>query len=145
MYLNHQFIYNSYKYFSFILQFKNIFSKFKNAGNSKDCGYKDAYTKTEVYNEQLDENGHSLEICKRCIKGKYECGVQYHILIHNSRETLINDLDTGPFVKIGYGDSIFAEISKSNLDSIATEKNPCINEDEILTRTECLLDKVVSM
>ena len=58
---------------------------------------------------------------------------------------MINDLDTGPFVKIGYGDSIFAEISKSNLDSIATEKNPCINEDEILTRTECLLDKVVSM
>ena len=36
-------------------------------------------------------------------------------------ETLINDLDTGPFVKIGYEDSIFAEISKSNLDSIATE------------------------
>ena len=43
---------------------------------------------------------------------------------------------------MGLGETVFAEISKSNLDSIATEINPCINEDETLTRTECLLDKV---
>ena len=55
---------------------------------------------------------------------------------------MINDLDTEPIVIMKMGEAIFAEISKSNLDSIATEKNPCIYEEEKLTRTECLLDKV---
>ena len=40
------------------------------------------------------------------------------------------------------GEGIFAEISKSNLDSIATENNPCIYENGKLMRTECLIDKV---
>ena len=74
--------------------------------------------------------------------GHFACSVKYNILIHNSRETLINDYDTAPFVTIGLGEAILAEISKSNLDSIATEKNPCIYEDDKLTRTECLIDKV---
>ena len=89
--------------------------------------------------EKLNNSGHY-----DCgyVDGHFACSVKYNILIHNSRETLINDLDTGPIVKMGSRDEIFAEISKSNLDSIATEINPCINEDETLTRTECLLDKV---
>ena len=89
--------------------------------------------------EKLNNSGHY-----DCgyVDGHFACSVKYNILIHNSRETLINDWDTAPFVTIGLGEAILAEISKSNLNSIATEKNPCIYEDDKLTRTECLIDKV---
>ena len=82
------------------------------------------------------------EICTRCVEGFFDCDVKYDVLIHNSKETLINDLDTGPIVNVGMGKGIFAEISKSNLDSIATDNNPCIYEDDKLTRTEYVIDKV---
>ena len=116
----------------FKLQFRYIFEKFNNTGY---CGYTAATTRTLLEEEQK-------EICTKCIEGFYDCDVKYDVLIHNSRETLINDLDTEPIVTMKMGEAIFAEISKSNLDSIATEKNPCIYEEEKKTRTECLLNKV---
>ena len=67
----------------------------------------------------------------------------YNVFIHNSSETLINDLDTAPFVEVGFGETIFAKISKKNLDSIATEKNPCNDDDKKLTGYECLSNEVV--
>ena len=110
----------------FKLQFRPLFAKFKNMGYSEFCGYKVATAQKEIDDENNDENGEPLELCTRCVEGFFECNIQYDVLIHNSKETLTNDLDTGLVVKMGLGETVFAEISKSNLDSISTEKNPCI-------------------
>ena len=112
-----------------------MFEKFDKTGFGGYCGYEDA-TKRKI----LDKEGKYF--CTKCIEGFFNCHVKYDVLIHNSKETLINDLDTGPIVNVGMGEGIFAEISKSNLDSIATDNNPCIYEDDKLTRTECVIDKV---
>ena len=111
--------------------------------NEAFCGHKIARIKKVTDDYQHDKDGNAFTVCTKCIEDSYYCEVKYHVLIHHSKETLINDLDTGPIVNVGMGEGIFAEISKSNLDSIATKNNPCIYEDDKLMRTECLIDKVV--
>ena len=81
-----------------------------------------------------------MNITKWCNEEK--CSFNYQVLIHTSKNTLNNDLlSTDPIITIGSKVWKTAEISKINMDSISTEKNPCAT-NETLTRTECQIDKV---
>ena len=85
--------------------------------------------------------------------GLYSCSthpvcpyVRYDVLIHSSKETLINDLHTEPIVTMDYiqqGKRV--KISKSNLNTIATDENPCTDDEKLLVKTECDLKKVCTM
>ena len=70
------------------------------------------------------------------------CPTKYEVLIHTSNNTLDNDLlSTNPMITIDPKVFKTTEISKINMDSISTEKNPCAT-NEMLTRTDCQIDKV---
>lgn len=81
----------------------------------------------------------SLDICIEKYQLNY---MKYYILIHSSKETLINDLETEPIVTMGIQQGKLAKITKSNLNAIATDANPCTNDDKLLVRAECELKKV---
>ena len=70
------------------------------------------------------------------------CRVRYMVLIHNSRETMVNDFLTDPYVTMGIREHKWILISKSNLNSIRTEENPCSKDDDKFIRTECKLRQV---
>ena len=71
-----------------------------------------------------------------------KCSIFYQVLIHTSKNTINNDLhSTDPIIAIGSNVSKEVKISKINMDSISTEKNPCAT-NEMLTRTDCQIDKV---
>ena len=72
----------------------------------------------------------------------YSCPVRYMVLIHNSRETMVNDFVTDPYVTMGIREEKWILISKSNLKSIQTQENPCSKDDDKSIRTECKLRKV---
>ena len=76
-----------------------------------------------------------------------DCSIRYgyYVLIHDSGDSWINEFETAPIVKVRSGETIFAKISKINLDSIATEKNPCNDNVEKRTGTECLLHEVFTI
>ena len=68
--------------------------------------------------------------------------MRYDVLIHSSKETLINDLETEPIVTMGINQGKLVKISKSNLITIATDENPCTDDEKLLVRTECDIKKV---
>ena len=81
-----------------------------------------------------------MNITNWCNKEK--CSITYEVLIHTSKNTINNDLfSSDPVITIGSNVSKIVEISKINMDSISTEKNPCAKY-EMLTRIECKMDKV---
>ena len=55
-------------------------------------------------------------------------------------QTLNNDIDD--YVTMGIGEGKLVEVSKTNLKSISTEDNPCIEEEDKLIRTDCQLREV---
>ena len=105
-----------------------------NSGFGGYCGYEDA-----THKSILDVDG--KDFCTKCIAGFFNCHVKYDVLIHNSKETLINDLESDPIVVMKNGEAKLAKISKTNMDSIATKQNPCIEEGKLI-RTACDIQKV---
>ena len=64
----------------------------------------------------------------------------YHVLIHPSRKTLMNDQESYPSLTISPGENKFVSFTKSNLDSINHEDNPCIEKD-IESSMMCKIEK----
>ena len=77
--------------------------------------------------------------------------IKYDILIHQSKydfdqstKSLNNDLASKrQMVRIGTGEVKKILITKSKMDLISTEENPCVTDDTSVTRLDCRL-KLVS-
>ena len=119
-------------------QFLKIMEKLN---NEAFCGHKIASIKKVTDDYQHDKDGNAFTVCTKCIEDSYYCEVKYHVLIHHSKETLINDLESDPIVVMNNGEAKLAKISKTNMDSIATNQNPCSEEEELI-RTACDVQKV---
>ena len=96
--------------------------------STKICGYTPAKIRGIGYDDgsNLEETDQCL--CTKCEAGFYACKIKYHVIIHDSMETLNNDMDD--YVSMGIGEAKLVEVSKTNLKSISTEDNPCIEEED---------------
>ena len=69
-------------------------------------------------------------------------GGKYFIVIHESSESLINAIESGPIVYLKPGIQKYLHLSKLNLKSISTSNNPCIEDQNQKTKTNCKIHKV---
>ena len=68
--------------------------------------------------------------------------LKYDVLIHGGMESLVNDFDNHPSITMNVGEGTLVLISKTKLDTIATNENPC-TKNEKLIMTECILKQVL--
>ena len=67
---------------------------------------------------------------------------RFRVMIHDSKETFFDDSIASPNTfYFGSGDEKAVLVTKTNINAINTEKNPCI-EEHISTRYDCEVEKV---
>ena len=67
--------------------------------------------------------------------------MKYDIFIHDSAESIYNLESEIQMVKIGNGEIKEIFITKSNLELISTEVDPCVSDDTV-RRNECQIKSV---
>ena len=69
---------------------------------------------------------------------------RFRVMIHDSKESFFDDSITSPNTfYFGSGDEKAVLVTKTNINAINTDKNPCI-EEHISTRYDCEVEKVSS-
>ena len=69
--------------------------------------------------------------------------IPYWVLIHPTRETLLNDEASYRAVTMHATESKTVTLSKINLESISSKDNPCVSDDSP-TDMVCRMEKVCS-
>ena len=67
--------------------------------------------------------------------------MKYDIFIHDSTESIYNLESENQMIKIGNGEIKEIFITKSNLELISTEVDPCVSDDTV-RRNECQVKSV---
>ena len=70
--------------------------------------------------------------------------LKYDIFIHDSTESIYNLESENQMIKIGNGEIKEIFITKSNLELICTEVDPCVSDDTV-RRNECQIKSVSDM